>query len=132
MICCQRFVPALAPSVEANCKPISAVIFAVILAVAGVWSSRRRPWKDKTEKMAVAKAFMITSLPFILAETATGVISFATGQLPIPPPIGVGFAVDGAILLIGLAVAVARGSRMKDRQPKAEGQAKDESDKSSD
>ena len=79
----------------------------------------------------MAKAFMFTSLPFTLAEAATGIISFITGQLPIPP-IDVGAAVDGAILLIGLAVAVARASRMKDHQPKAEGQAKDESDKSSD
>jgi len=54
--------------------------------------------------MAVAKAFMITSMPFILAEAATGVASFLTGQLSIPPAVGPGTALDLAILVAGLAV----------------------------
>ena len=97
------------PSVEANYKPVVAVIFAIILAVAGVWSSRRRPWKDGKEEMAVVKAFAITSMPLVLAEVATGVLSFLTGELRIPRPAGIG--VDLGILMTGLAVAVCRASR---------------------
>ncbi len=55
--------------------------------------------------MAVAKAFMVTSMPFILAEAVTGVTSFVTGELRIPPMIGIGTAVDSVILAVGLAVA---------------------------
>jgi len=84
-----------------------ALVFAIILLVAGVWSSKRRPWKGGKERMAVAKALMIVSMPFVLAEAATGVVSFLTGQLSIPPLLGIGTAVDLAILLVGLAVAVA-------------------------
>ena len=54
----------------------------------------------------MAKAFAITSLPFVLAETATGILSIATGELRIPPLIGIGTAVDLVILLFGLATAV--------------------------
>jgi hypothetical protein len=54
--------------------------------------------------MAVAKAFMLMSMPFVLAEVATGVVSYLTGQLSIPPSVGPGTAVDLAILVVGLAV----------------------------
>ncbi len=67
--------------------------------------------------MAVAKAFTITSLPFILAEAATGVVSFLNGELKIPPMIGVGTAADFAILLVGLAVAIAYVRREEERLP---------------
>jgi flagellar biosynthesis protein FliP len=58
--------------------------------------------------MAVAKAFAITSLPFVVIEAATGTISMATGYLSIPPVIGIGVGVDFVILIAGLAVAVLR------------------------
>ncbi len=92
------------PDVAVNYKPIVALIFAVILLVAGVWSSKRRPWKGGKDRMAVVKAFAIVSLPFILAEAMTGIISFISGELRIPPSFGVGMAVDLTILLAGLAV----------------------------
>ncbi len=67
--------------------------------------------------MAVVRAFAITSLPFVLAEAATGVVSFFTGELRIPPYFGVGMAVDLVILLVGLGVAIL--TALKARQSKA-------------
>ena len=103
------------PGVEGNYKPVVAVMFAIISAVAGVWSSKRRPWKGGKGKMAVVKAFTVISLPFIIAEAVTGVASFLTGELKIPPTFGVGTAVDVTILLIGLAVAITRFLKTKPR-----------------
>jgi len=54
--------------------------------------------------MAVVKAFVITSMPFTLAEAGTGVVSVLTGQLSMPPLVGAGTALDLAILVAGLAV----------------------------
>jgi len=91
-----------------NYKPIVALVFAIILLVAGVWSSTRRPWKGGRDRMAVAKAFIITSVPFALAEAATGITPYVTGQLSIPPALGFGTAVDLGVLMAGLIVALAR------------------------
>ena len=99
--------------VEVNYKPIVALIFAVILLVAGVWSSKRRPWKGGKDSTAVVKALIFTSMPFVAAEAATGVISFLTGELSIPPVVGVGMAVDCTILILGLVVLVARAMKKK-------------------
>jgi hypothetical protein len=99
--------------VAVNYKPIVAMFFAIILLVAGVWSSRRRPWKGGTGRKAVVKAFIVVSMPFVLAEAATGVLSFFTGQLSIPPLVGAGTAVDLAILLVGLVVAILRIVKIK-------------------
>ena len=96
------------PEVSVNYKPILAVVFAVILLVTGVWSSKRRPWKGGKDRMAVAKAFAITSMPFVLAEGVTGIASFVTGELRIPPSFGSGTAMDSIILILGLMVAVYR------------------------
>jgi PKD repeat protein len=96
------------PEVETNYKPLVALIFAIVLAVIGLWSSRRRPWKGGKDGMAVAKAFIFISLPFILAEAATGVVSLLTGQLSMPPIIGLGTAVDLLVLVVGLVVGVHR------------------------
>jgi hypothetical protein len=94
--------------VAVNYKSIVALIFAIILLVAGVWSSKRRPWKGGKDRMAVVKAFAITSMPFVLAEAATGMLSLLTGQLSMPPLVGAGTAVDLAILLAGIVVAILR------------------------
>ena len=94
--------------VEVNYKPIIALIFAIILAVAGLWSSKKRPWKGGKDGMAVVKAFVMTSMPFVFAETVTGIVSFLTGLLSIPPSVGIGTAMDMAILLAGLVVGIAR------------------------
>jgi hypothetical protein len=104
--------------VAVNYKPIVAVMFAIILLVAGVWSSKKRPWKGGKDGMAVVKAFTFVSMPFVLAEAATGVLSLLTGQLSIPPPVGAGTAIDLAILVSGLAVIVLRAVLTK--PPKAD------------
>jgi len=96
------------PQVPVNYKPIAAAIFAVVLLVAGVWSSKRRPWKGGKERKAVIEAFILISLPFVLTEAATGIASLFTGQLSIPPLVGVGAAIDLAILLAGIVVAIFR------------------------
>jgi hypothetical protein len=103
------------PTIEVavNYKPIVALVFAIILLIAGVWSSRKRPWKGGKDTMAVAKVFMLTSMPFILAEAATGAVSLATGLLSIPPLLGAGSAVDAAILVAGLVIAGVRALREK-------------------
>jgi hypothetical protein len=102
--------PEVPPGVnaEVNYKPVVAVIFAIILLLVGVWSSKRRPWKGEKNRLAVTKAFAVTSMPFVIAEAATGVVSLLTGQLSIPPLVGVGTVVDVAIFGVGIAVAVIR------------------------
>jgi hypothetical protein len=64
--------------------------------------------------MAVAKAIIIFSAPFVLTEAGTGIVSLLTGQLSMPPLAGVGTAVDLAILLMGVVVALFR-ARTKTR-----------------
>jgi len=71
--------------------------------------------------MAVVGAFMITSLPFVLAEAGTGAISLATGQLSMPPLIGTGTLVDSAILATGLLIALVKATgKATGREPAAE------------
>jgi subtilase family serine protease len=106
------------PEGGANYKPLVAAVFAIILAVIGLWSSKRRPWKGGKDKMAVTKAFIIFSLPFVLAEAATGIASYVTGQLSIPPALGSGTAVDLGVLVAGLVVVLARV--LKKREMEAE------------
>ncbi len=93
---------------EMNYKPIVALIFAFILLLLGIWSANQRPWKDKKDQKAMFKAFCVVSLPFLVTEVATGVVSLLTGLLSIPPLLGIGMIVDLLILLIGAAVAVHR------------------------
>jgi PKD repeat protein len=99
------------PEAETNYKPIVAVMFAIILLVAGVWSSRRRPWKGGNGRMAVAKAFAFTCLPFILAEIMTGILSVFVDPLKIPPVIGWGTGVDVLILVAGVLFSLLRLAR---------------------
>jgi len=72
----------------------------------------------------VVKASAITSMPFVLAEAGTGVVSLLTGLLSIPPLLGAGTAIDLAILTAGLAISLLRilgkGSREPARFPAAE------------
>lgn len=95
-------VPTGALPRETNWKPPIAAAFAFVLALAGAWSSRRRPWKGGAGRKA---AFALTSLPFVLAEAATGVVSLLTGLLVIPPLLGWGMAVDAGILLAGVVAS---------------------------
>ena len=84
----------------------------LVLQLAGVWSSKRRPWKGGKDRIAVLKAFTAFSAPFVLAEAATGVVSLMTGQLSIPPLLGVDTAADVSILLVGFSVAILRAIRV--------------------
>ncbi len=100
-----------APSVQStqmNLKTLLAMVFAAILATAGIRASRLRPWKGVPSRPAMLSAFAVTSLPFVLAEAGTGVLSLLTGFPSIPPIIGEGTAVDVTILGAGLTVALVR------------------------
>jgi hypothetical protein len=99
------------PTVGTNYKPLIALIFAIVLAVTGLWSSRRRPWKDGENRKAVAKAFTFICLPFILVEIMTGILSVFIDPLKIPPVIGWGTGVDVLILVVGLLFSLLRLAR---------------------
>ncbi len=98
--------PTVSP---ANWKPLVAASFAVLLALVGAWSARRTPWQDGTGR--AFRAFMYTSVPFVVAEVATGVVSLVTGFLSIPPLVGPGTAVDLTILIAGVLVSSYRARR---------------------
>jgi len=59
----------------------------------------------------VANAFFIFTLPFMLAEVATGVASPFFDPLKIPPILGLGTVVDCIILVVGLMFSILRASR---------------------
>jgi len=61
--------------------------------------------------MAVVKTFTMISLLFVLADTATGVVSFLAGRPSIPPSVGFGTALNLTILVAGLAVLGLRAFR---------------------
>jgi len=103
--------PPPPPEVVANYKPIVALVFAIILAVVGTWSSKKRPWKGRTERRTVMKAFTFTSIPFVLAESATGILSLSFEPLRIPPLIGWGTAIDILILVAGVLFSLLRLAR---------------------
>jgi len=54
---------------------------------------------------------MFTSMPFILAEAGTGVVSLLTGQLSIPPLVEAGTIVDLSILIAGICIVLPRARR---------------------
>ena len=97
------------PVAEPNWKPPVAAVFAAILAVVGVWSARRVP--ESMGSRPRVRAFLVTALPFVALEAATGVASLLTGWLSIPPILGVGTVVDVGILVAGVAVLVRRVRR---------------------
>ena len=101
------------PSVEtgSNYKPAVATVFAIILAVVGLLSSRRRPWSGEAGGTAMVKAFAYTAVPFVAAEAVTGFLSRLIRELWIPPVFGFGTAVDLAILMAGLVILVYRSGR---------------------
>ncbi len=97
--------------VEFNWKPFVALVFSLLLALAGVWSSRRAPWRGGKGRRAALTAFALTALPFVVLEAATGIVSLFTTLLSIPPVLGAGTAVDVGILVAGVAMAGYRGAR---------------------
>jgi len=96
------------PPAAANWKPLVAAAFAAVIAFAGAWASRKRPWKGAPGRRATLAAFAATALPFVVAEAATGVVSLLTGLLSIPPIVGAGTAVDLGILVGGVMLSVYR------------------------
>jgi hypothetical protein len=87
---------------DTNNKPLIAFLFAIILLVVGTFVSIKRPHvivKGKT-----LSTWLLVVLPFVVAEAATGIISFFTGILCVPPLIGPGMVVDSTILIAGLIV----------------------------
>jgi hypothetical protein len=100
-----------------NYKPMVATVFTIALLVAGFLSSRRRPWKNRKDRVAILQAFCAHSLPFATAEAVTGLLSLATGVLSIPPVLGLGTAVDVSILSVGLAVAILDVAGRKQKGP---------------
>ena len=96
---------------EVNWKPAVAAVFTIALAGVGAWSARRAPWRGDPRRRAALAAFAAASLPFVLAEALTGVVSYVTGLLSIPPLLGLGTLVDLAVLVAGLALAGARAAR---------------------
>jgi len=90
---------------EVNWKPLIALIFTILLLLVGTYVSHKRPLKFiKNPKRKQAYTWMITVLPFVVAEIATGVISGLTGLLSVPPFLGPGMVVDLVILILGLLV----------------------------
>jgi hypothetical protein len=95
------------PHPEFNWKPIIALIFTIVLLLAGFVAAIRRPVKfSGILKRDRRNTFLLGVLPFAIAEMVTGIVSALTGALAIPPIIGVGLAVDLAILIAGLLAAV--------------------------
>jgi hypothetical protein len=107
------------PSVEtgSNYKPAVATVFAIVLAVVGLLSSRRRPWGGEAGGTAMVKAFTYTAVPFVAAEAVTGFLSLFIRELWIPPVFGLGTAVDVVILVAGLVILVYRSSRRPTGRP---------------
>jgi len=88
---------------ESNYKPLVAAVFAVILVILGLLVSWKRPWKGERKKIAMLKTFAFFSLPFVLAEAVTGIASHLTGELSIPPIVGLGTIVDVCVLFAGFS-----------------------------
>jgi hypothetical protein len=88
---------------EYNWKPLLALVFTLILLFLGILASHRRPlgFKGNLQKDRMY-TFLFAVLPFVIAEAATGLISLFTGLLSIPPIMGIGLAVDLAILFAGI------------------------------
>ncbi len=112
-------IPGPPPERAPNHKPLVALAFVILLTAIGAWSARRAPWRGAVGRKSVLKSFAIASLPFVLAEAATGVVSLLTGLLSIPPILGAGTIVDLSILTVGLVVTFLRGR--KHRSSRASG-----------
>jgi hypothetical protein len=92
---------------EYNWKPIIALIFTVILLIIGIIIVHNRPMRF-TGELSKDRwySFFAGVLPFAIAEALTGIISFFTGLLAVPPIIGLGMIIDLVILIIGIIACV--------------------------
>ncbi len=94
-----------------NWKPVIAMLFALVIAIIGLLLVRRSR-RDSGEH-AWWKRFLVGSLPFVVAEIATGAISALTGSLTVPPLLDLGMIVDFGILAAGLVAAAALAARAR-------------------
>jgi hypothetical protein len=94
------------PTKEPNWKPLVALLFSITLGLLGIWSSRKHPWKGVPTREAALKTWCCTALPFSVAEAVTGIVSLLTGQLGIPPVMGLGTVVDVMIFGVGIGMLV--------------------------
>jgi hypothetical protein len=92
---------------EYNWKPLIALLFALILLIIGIIIVMIKPMqftgdlgKDRTY------SFFSGVLPIVVAEAITGMISFFTGLLAVPPILGVGMIVDLGILIVGIICSI--------------------------
>ncbi len=96
--------PTPSPKKE-NWKPLIALIFAIILLIAGSIVAKNKPLISKIKKLSNEMfTFFTVVLPFIIAEIIAGIISWFTGALRVPSWLGIGMFVDLAILAVGLLV----------------------------
>ena len=91
-----------------NWKPFVAAFFAFFLAGFGALAARLAPMVGRSGKPSAVAAFAAVALPFVIAEIATGVVSFYTGLLSIPPILGWGTGVDLTILITGFVTSLIR------------------------
>ncbi len=88
---------------EFNWKPIIALIFAIILLILGILVAYYRPVRfTGILERDRWYTFIGGVLPFVIAEVITGIVSFFTGLLSVPPILGVGLIVDLIILIAGI------------------------------
>jgi hypothetical protein len=87
-----------------NWKPLVALGFGVVLLVLGVVLGLLRTASNDSRLRG--KAFIIGTVPFVVAEAITGILSSLTGTLAIPPILDAGVFVDSVILGVGLVVAI--------------------------
>jgi len=80
------------PPREANLKPLLALAFSLAVVAAALVRRRRGAGRDA----------LLLHLPFVVLEVGIGVASWAWGVLSVPPWVGPGTLVNGAILVAGL------------------------------
>ena len=51
-------------------------------------------------------SFFAGVLPFVVAEAITGIISFFTGLLAVPPILGLGMMIDLGIMIVGIISSI--------------------------
>jgi predicted GH43/DUF377 family glycosyl hydrolase len=92
---------------EFNWKPVIALIFTAILLIVGIIVVYNRPMKFTGDLIKDRTYTLLAGvLPFAIAEAITGIVSFVTGLLAVPPLFGLGMMVDLTILIIGILCSI--------------------------
>jgi hypothetical protein len=94
-------------SEDVNYKPLIALIFSIILLIVGTYVSYKKPLKIKEDETKnKLYTWFIVTLPFIIVEATTGILSLFIEFLSIPPLMGAGMVIDLTILIAGLIASV--------------------------